>query len=98
VTEPPVPEDRKLDGNALAGPLAELFTLDLAAAIVTCAHCGSSGPLAAHHLYADAPALVVRCPTCTGVVLRYASDRHGLRLEMTGTRLLTVVSQAGEGE
>ncbi|GHF33669.1 hypothetical protein FHX82_005310 [Amycolatopsis bartoniae] len=79
-----------LDGNAAAGPLGELFALDLAAAILTCAHCGASGPLAAHHVYPHAPALVVRCPGCAGVVLRYASDARGLRLEMTGTRLLTV--------
>lgn len=38
------------------------------------------------------PALVVRCPSCTGVVLRYASDSRGLRFEMTGTRLLTVTA------
>ncbi|GAB2997428.1 DUF6510 family protein [Amycolatopsis acidiphila] len=91
---PPDPGHRHLDGNALAGPLAELFALDLAAATITCAHCGSSGPLGAHHLYPDAPALVVRCPSCTEVVLRYASDSRGLRFEMTGTRLLTVAAPA----
>ncbi|WP_236792495.1 DUF6510 family protein [Amycolatopsis sp. GM8] len=85
-------DDRRLDGNALAGPLSELFALDLAAATITCAHCGASGPLGAHHLYSDAPAHVVRCPTCTGVVLRFASDSRGLRFEMTGTRLLTVAT------
>ncbi|GAA5168181.1 DUF6510 family protein [Amycolatopsis dongchuanensis] len=81
-----------LDGNAIAGPLSELFAVDLAAATVTCASCGSSGPLAAHDLYPDAPALVVRCPSCTEVVLRFASDSRGIRLDMTGTRLLTVAT------
>lgn len=85
-------EPARLDGNALGGPLAELFTTDLTAAIVTCAHCGGVAPLATHHVYADAPALVVRCPGCTGVVLRYASDTHGLRFEMTGIRLVTVTT------
>lgn len=84
------PPDRRLDGNAAAGPLAELFTVELTAAVVTCDGCGNSAPLAAHDLYADAPALVVRCPSCTGVVLRYGSGGGRLRLEMTGTRLLTV--------
>jgi hypothetical protein len=33
---------------------------------------------------------VVRCPNCTGVVLRYASSDGRLRLDLTGARLLTV--------
>jgi hypothetical protein len=84
------PGGRRLDGNAAAGPLAELFTVDLTAAVATCAGCGTSGPLAAHDLYADAPALVVRCPHCTGVVLRYSSNGGTIRLDLTGARLLTV--------
>jgi hypothetical protein len=79
-----------LDGNALVGPLAELFAIDLATAVLTCAHCGSSGPLAAHLLYACGPAMVLRCRSCAEVVLRYASDGGGIRLDMSGTRLLTV--------
>lgn len=83
-------QERRLDGNAAAGPLAELFTVDLAAAVATCASCGSAAPLAAHLLYADAPALVVRCPSCTGVVLRFGSADGWLRLDLTGARLITV--------
>ena len=85
-------EPAHLDGNALGGPLAELFTTDLTAAVVTCGHCGRVAPLATYHVYADAPALVARCPGCTGVVLRYASDTRGLRFEMTGVRLLTMTT------
>ena len=80
-----------LDGNALAGPLAELFAIDLTSAAITCAHCGQAGPLAAHLLYPSGPAMVLRCRGCTGVVLRYASDANGIRLDMSGTRLLTVL-------
>jgi hypothetical protein len=88
----PDTEPARLDGNALGGPLAELSTTDLTAAIVTCVHCGRVAPLATYHVYADAPALVVRCPGCTGVVLRYASDAHGVRFEMAGIRLVTVTT------
>ncbi|MDQ4021088.1 MAG: DUF6510 family protein, partial [Actinomycetota bacterium] len=35
-------------------------------------------------------ALVVRCPHCAGVLLRYANSGHRLRLDLTGARLLTV--------
>jgi hypothetical protein len=83
-------QDTPLDGNAAAGPLAEIFAVDLAAAVVTCGGCGAQGPLAEHDLYADAPALVLRCRNCTGVVLRYASVGGRVRLDMSGTRLLTL--------
>jgi hypothetical protein len=89
-------DDRRLDGNVLGGPLAELFVPDLTTAIITCIHCGGQAPLATHQVYADAPALVVRCPGCTGVVMRCASDQRGTRLEMTGTRLLTIAAPAEE--
>lgn len=90
MTDPDDAAQRRLDANAAAGPLAELFTVDLTVAMATCAGCGNTAPLAAHPLYADAPALVVRCPNCTGVVLRYASSDGRLRLDLTGARLLTV--------
>ena len=83
-----------LDGNALAGPLAELFAIDLATAVLTCAHCGAAGPLAAHPLYPTGPAFVLRCRDCTEVVLRYADDAGGIRLDMSGVRLLTVTQRA----
>lgn len=80
--------DRRLDGNAASGPLLELFTVDLVAADCTCAHCGATAALAEHILYPDAPALVLRCPSCTQVVLRYASSGGRARLDLTGARLL----------
>src|SRR5437763_14761823 len=90
MTDPDEAVDRRLDANAAAGPLAELFTVDLTAAVATCAGCGNTAPLAAHPLYADAPALVVRCPNCARGVLRYASSGRRLRLDLTGARLLSV--------
>lgn len=82
--------DRGLDGNAVAGPLRELFAVDLSAAECTCAHCGATGPLAEHEAYADCPALVLRCRHCSGVVLRYSSIAGVLRLDLSGSRLLVV--------
>ena len=34
-----------LDGNAAAGPLADIFTREVTTAVATCASCGNSGPL-----------------------------------------------------
>jgi hypothetical protein len=95
VTGVPATGSRRLDGNAAAGVLREVFALDPTTAVSTCAHCGGPAPLGAHLVYADAPALVLRCPSCLQVVLRCASDAAGLRLEMTGVRLLRVTPAEG---
>jgi hypothetical protein len=82
--------ERRLDGNAITGALAELFAVDLVPADCTCAHCGRTGPLAQYDLYPDSPALVLRCVGCSGVVLRYSSAGGRIRLDLSGARLLVL--------
>ena len=60
-----------------------------------CASCGTTAMLGAHHLYADAPALVLRCPSCTEVVLRFATQQGRLLLDLRGAQLLVVPVPAG---
>jgi hypothetical protein len=62
--------EQYLDGNALAGPLSEIFAVDITAAAGRCANCGRTGPVAALRLYVRAPGLVARCPGCDAVMLR----------------------------
>jgi Family of unknown function (DUF6510) len=81
-------DDRRLDGNAAAGPLSEIFALETTAALVTCAGCGTRGALGAAPLYASGPGTVVRCPGCSGVLLRYARVREQLLLDVSGIGLL----------
>ena len=81
--------ERRLDGNALTGALAELFAVDLVPADCTCAHCGRTSPLPQYDLYADSPALVL-VVGCTGVVLRYSSAGGRIRLDLSGARLLVL--------
>ena len=81
---------RRLDGNAAAGALADLFAVDLTTARSSCASCGTTSMLGAHHLYADAPALVLRCPHCTDVVLRYATQEGRILLDLRGALLLAI--------
>ena len=94
---PDTTSSRRLDGNAAGGALAELFAADLTAARSRCASCGTTEALGAHHLYADAPALVLRCPSCTEVVLRFASQEGRLLLDLRGAALLTIPVPAAEG-
>jgi hypothetical protein len=81
---------RRLDGNAAGGRLTDLFAVDLTAARSRCSSCGTTSMLGSHHLYADAPALVLRCPTCTEVVLRFASRDDRMLLDLRGAALLVV--------
>jgi uncharacterized protein DUF6510 len=96
MTQAPETPDRRLDGNAAAGVLREIFAMDVTTAVATCAHCGQPAPVGAHLVYADAPALVVRCPGCMKVVMRAASDAGGVRLEMSGVRLLSMPRAADD--
>ena len=91
------PDSRRLDGNAAAGALREVFAVELVAAACTCAHCGGTTALAEHVLYADAPALVLRCPGCAGVVLRYGSAGGRARLDLSGARLLVLDLPPADG-
>ncbi|NUT36454.1 MAG: hypothetical protein HOV79_25655 [Hamadaea sp.] len=76
-----------MDGNALAGPLRELFAVDVTSADGTCAGCGLTGPIASLHVYgADhGPGLVARCPGCSSVVLRLVRTPDRAWLDLRGT-------------
>jgi hypothetical protein len=77
--------DQYEDGNALAGPLGEIFAVDLTSAITWCTTCGRTGALAELHVYRFAPGLVARCAGCGAVVLRIVRGPDAVWLDMTGT-------------
>ena len=57
-----------VDGNALAGPFADLFAFDLTAASARCIGCGALAALATAMVYNGAAGTVVRCGSCDGVL------------------------------
>jgi hypothetical protein len=59
----------RLDGNAIAGELFEVFGEEMTTATATCAGCGSSGPLGELAVYLQAPGVVARCSSCESVML-----------------------------
>ncbi|WP_306370127.1 DUF6510 family protein [Nocardiopsis sp. CC223A] len=79
-----------LDGNVLAGPLSEVFAVDVTAAERHCAHCGDHGAFARLRVYTDGPGLVVRCPGCEVLVLRLVRTPRGLVLDLGGTGCITL--------
>ena len=82
-----------LDGNAAAGALSEIFTVDITAAIARCAGCSQTGPFADTHLYVDAPGLVARCPGCDAVLLRVVTTPTDTYLDLRGLTYLRVPNE-----
>lgn len=80
--------DLVLDGNAAAGLLQEIFTLEITRAKVQCDACGSTGALGSLPLYAAPMGAVLRCTHCDGILMRAVRTPHGRWLEMTGARCL----------
>ncbi len=78
------------DGNALAGPLREIFAVDVTTAIQRCAHCGRTGPVAVLRVYRHAPGMVGRCPGCDEVVLRLVRGPTDAWLDLSGTLSLRI--------
>jgi phage FluMu protein Com len=58
-----------LDGNAMGGLLHEIFGTEMTAATGRCANCGAIGPVAETVVYIEAPGTVMRCRTCTSVLM-----------------------------
>ena len=80
--------DLRLDGNSAAGLLTEVFTPEATAAVATCDACGSAGAVGAAHVYAHAPGLVLRCPSCSSVLMRFARIRGRLVADLRGSATL----------
>ena len=73
-----------LDGNALAGPLAEVLTGDATSAVGRCMGCGDVAALAQAVVYASAGRYVARCRNCDDVLLTVIETDTGLMLTMDG--------------
>jgi hypothetical protein len=80
--------DLKLDGNAIAGLLREIFTVEMTTAQATCAGCRKVRPLGAVDVYVNAPGVVVRCPSCTRVLMRFVRGDGRMWLDLSGTRCI----------
>ena len=80
--------DMKLDGNAIAGLLREIFTMEMTNAESTCAGCGKVHAVGAVDVYLNAPGAVVRCPACEQVLMRIVHGGGRYWIDLTGTRCL----------
>lgn len=83
-------DEMRLDGNAAAGSLAELFAGDITSAMATCARCGRQTPVATLLDYGQAMGVVLRCTGCEAAMLRLVRTPGSLRLDPSGVSLLVV--------
>lgn len=80
----------RLDGNAAAGILSEVFVPDLTTARATCANCGTIRALGELLVYGRGMGTVMRCPSCDAALLRVARTPRQLWLDLTGARLIVM--------
>ena len=72
-----------LDGNSLAGPLAEFFTFDVTTAVAKCEGCGSIAELARAMVFSGAGS-VVRCSSCGQVLITLVESEDRAWIRFTG--------------
>ncbi|MFC8598049.1 DUF6510 family protein [Isoptericola sp. NPDC057191] len=73
-----------LDGSALAGTLGEFYAFEATRAVVRCAHCGRTDVVARTTVHLSAMGAVVRCATCTAVLLVVVERPDGTRVSTPG--------------
>ena len=77
-------EELRLDGNAAGGLLSEVFRQEATAAVVRCASCRAEGAVATVQVYPHGPGMVLRCPGCEAVIMRFARIRGKLVADLRG--------------
>ncbi len=82
----------KLDGNAMAGLLQELFVDDVTAARGACASCGTIADMGKQHafMYPTSPGAVLRCGACESVLMVIVHTRAAVRIGFQGLAWIEV--------
>ena len=83
-------DELRLDGNAAAGTLGEVFSFEVTTAEFACDRCGSTGRLGGAMVYeVRGLGVIVRCPSCENALIRLAYSRERPMVDLRGTRYLT---------
>jgi hypothetical protein len=82
------------DGSALAGPLGDLFRVEVTSAIGRCAGCGRTAAMAEVLVFDHAPGVVARCPACDQVLLRLVRGPGRAWLDLRGLTWLQLPAPA----
>jgi Family of unknown function (DUF6510) len=79
-----------LDGNAIGGLLLEIFAAEMTSAEATCAACGAVRSVAETMVYLRGPGTVVRCRSCTSVLMVISRVRGLNCVDLSGLEALRV--------
>lgn len=79
-----------VDGNALAGPLADLFAFEATTATARCATCGVIETLARAMVYQSGAGSVVRCAACGEVLAAIVDAGDRVFLGFSGISTIEV--------
>ncbi len=82
--------DAHVDGNALAGPLSELFEFDATLASARCASCDDVAVLAQAMVYEKPHSFIVRCSACGEVLMIVLQRQDATELDLSGIAWLRV--------
>lgn len=82
-----------LDGNAVAGTLYEVFSMEMTTSLAECAHCGKQGEMGELLAFTHTPGLVLRCPKCESIVLRIVVTPDAFYLDARGAMYLRLARQ-----
>jgi hypothetical protein len=85
--------DRRRDGNAAAGPLAEIFGREMTTAHAVCDGCGADTPVGSLIAYDPGLGIILRCPECDAVMIRISRVRGGYWLDLRGASVLRIQSE-----
>jgi hypothetical protein len=83
-------DELRLDCNAAAGTLGEVFSFEVTTSEYTCEGCGRTGRLGGAMAYEVRDlGIIVRCPSCDKALIRLAHNRGRHLVDLRGTRYLT---------
>ena len=74
----------RLDGNAIAATLFDVFGREMTTAVGTCIGCGWARPLAEVAVYSVRPGVVARCPQCDTLLMVIVERRGTSCVELAG--------------
>jgi hypothetical protein len=80
----------RLDGNAAAGTLAEIFNFEMTMAVAACGQCGTERQVGAAMVHAHGMGMILRCPSCGHALMRIARIRGAYHLDMSGMSRLVI--------
>ena len=83
-------DEFRLDGNAAAGTLGEVFSFEVTTAHYACEGCGRVAHIGEAIAYMTEIGTIVRCPSCDDALIRLAHNRGRSWIDLRGIRYLQV--------